>query len=139
MKRIVFLFFFCGCVTHLWCQNESLTVIVKNIKGEKGTVGAALYQAEKQFMKTIWQSRSGPSRPGEMTFVFESIPPGEYAISVLHDLNNNGKMDSNFFGVPREGFGFSNDAIGAFGPPDFQKAKFLFPERREVIITMKYF
>src|SRR6478736_4287221 len=99
MKPVVFLFFFCGCATHLWCQNESLTVIVKNIKGEKGTVGAALYQSEKLFMKSICQSRSGTSRPGEMTFVFESVPPGEYAISALHDLNGNRKMDFNFLGI----------------------------------------
>ena len=49
---------------------------------------------------------------------------GDYAISVLHDANTNGSMDTNFFGIPKEGVGASNNAKGSFGPPSFKDATF---------------
>jgi uncharacterized protein (DUF2141 family) len=54
------------------------------------------------------------------------IEPGTYAIAVYHDENSNGKLDSNFIGIPREGVGFSNNAKGHMGPPKFDAAAFRF-------------
>jgi uncharacterized protein (DUF2141 family) len=56
-------------------------------------------------------------------FVIEQLPVGHYAITMVHDENDNGNVDKNSVGVPTEGFGFSNDAMGTFGPPSFEKAK----------------
>jgi len=57
------------------------------------------------------------------TLHFDALPPGSYAVAVIHDENGNGKLDT-FMGIPREGFGFSrNPAIG-FGPPRFTAARF---------------
>ena len=53
-----------------------------------------------------------------------NIPYGVYAVSVLHDANKNNEMDSNFFGIPKEGVGASNNAKGSFGPPSFKDASF---------------
>ena len=55
---------------------------------------------------------------------FEGVPFGTYALKVFHDENDNGKLDTNFVGMPKEAFGFSNDAMGRFGPPDFDAASF---------------
>lgn len=52
------------------------------------------------------------------------LPPGKYAVAAYVDTNNNGKLDKNFLGVPKEIYGFSNDARGMFGPPDFSAAVF---------------
>lgn len=52
------------------------------------------------------------------------IAPGEYAVSVFADLNGNGKLDSNFIGIPTEPTGVSRDAAGRFGPPKFKDAVF---------------
>ena len=60
--------------------------------------------------------------------VFEKLPHGEYAISVYHDANSNGELDSNLLRIPKEAYGFSNDARGAFGPPDYDQARFEFDE-----------
>ncbi len=74
-----------------------------------------------------------------LVVVFESLPPGEYAISVFHDENKNGKMDSNFFGIPKEGVGASNDAKGQLGPPHDKDAKFNFTgNTQSIIINMIY-
>src|SRR5260221_12670911 len=120
-------------------QNLTLSVVSRNIRNDKGTIAAALYQAEEEVMKNSWQSRSVPSRKGEVELVFENIPAGDYAVSVMHDANKNGVLDTNSIGVPKEGFGFSNDAAGTFGPPGFEKAKFTIPEEKGLIITLKYY
>lgn len=59
-----------------------------------------------------------------MTVSMPDIPLGKYAVAVYVDNNRNGKLDKNFFGVPKEMYGFSNDARGMFGPPDFTEAAF---------------
>ena len=61
---------------------------------------------------------------GQSTIVLDGIPKGVYAIACYHDENNNGKLDTNFFGIPTEGTGASNNAKGSLGPPKFQNAKF---------------
>jgi len=55
---------------------------------------------------------------------FTGVAPGTYAVSVVHDENSNGKLDTNFIGMPREGVGASNDAKGHMGPPKFSAASF---------------
>ena len=55
---------------------------------------------------------------------FHDLPCGIYAISSYHDVNGNGKLDSNLFGIPNEPYGFSNNAKAVFGPPDFDAASF---------------
>lgn len=55
---------------------------------------------------------------------FEDIPPGTYAIAVIHDENMNGKLDTNWLGIPTEGYGFSNEEKGGAGVPSFSNASF---------------
>ena len=64
------------------------------------------------------------AQAGSVKASFANLAEGEYAVSVIHDLNRNGKLDSNLIGIPVEPFGFSNDAKGTFGPPAFDQAKF---------------
>lgn len=52
------------------------------------------------------------------------ISPGTYAVKVFHDVNDNGVLDANWIGIPKEPYGFSNDAMGTFGPPSFEQASF---------------
>jgi uncharacterized protein (DUF2141 family) len=121
-------------------SGQTLTVVIKNIKNSKGDVGAALYTSEAGFMKTVWKTKSMKAHPGEVRLTFENIPAGTYAISIMHDLNSNGEMDTNGVGIPKEGFGFSNDAMGSFGPPTFEKASLHLTGKDEVVtITAKYF
>jgi uncharacterized protein (DUF2141 family) len=61
---------------------------------------------------------------------FTGVAPGTYAVSVVHDENSNGKLDTNFIGMPREGVGASNDAKGRMGPPKFSAAAFQYASGR---------
>jgi uncharacterized protein (DUF2141 family) len=70
---------------------------------------------------------------------FLGVAPGTYAVSVFHDENSNGKLDTNFMGIPREGVGASNDAKGHLGPPKFDAASFHFlGGRLELKISVNY-
>ncbi|NOS91716.1 MAG: DUF2141 domain-containing protein, partial [Cyclobacteriaceae bacterium] len=70
--------------------------------------------------------------------VIDNLPAGTYGISVMHDANSNEKMDSNFIGMPKEGFGFSNNAKGSFGPPSYEKTKLDFNTSKQISIAMTY-
>lgn len=59
-----------------------------------------------------------------LTVTVSDLPPGKYAVAVYADSNRNGRLDKNFLGVPKEIYGFSNDARGRFGLPDFSAAVF---------------
>jgi len=70
------------------------------------------------------------------TVVINNIPAGEYAVSIFHDIDKNGELNTNAIGIPNEPYGFSNDARGRFGPPKFKNAKFAFPETQEINIKL---
>lgn len=67
--------------------------------------------------------------------VFEQVDPGEYAVKLYHDENDNGKLDKNFIGIPKEGYGFSNNG-GRFGSPSFEKASFVVEENTMLSIKL---
>jgi len=66
---------------------------------------------------------------------FEDVPPGTYALAVIHDENMNGKLETNWLGIPKEGYGFSNDAKGILGAPSFAAASFRY-DGRSLDLTM---
>ena len=112
---------------------DTLTVTVNNIK-KPGEIHVAVYDNAKAFEADrgekggaapgITEGTIEMVEPGSVTYVYE-LPPGTYAIGIFHDVNLNNKMDNNFFGVPKEQFGFSNNARALFGPPNFEDAAFV--------------
>lgn len=125
-------------------QGQTMTVIVLGVKNSSGMVRVGLSNSEKEFTMIMWQTRSSMSvstqaKAGEVQAVFENIGYGTYAISVVHDTNENGKMDSNAVGIPKEGFGFSNNARGIFGPPSFEETKFVWEGQKKIEIILKYY
>jgi uncharacterized protein (DUF2141 family) len=119
-------------------QAQDVEVIIKNVGPARGTLFVGLFDSEKTFLKKPVRGERVAAHEGSVRAVFKDVPAGEYAISVFHDANGNGKLDTNFIGIPKEGVGASNDAMGSFGPPSFQKAKFKCPSAGVVSVTMKY-
>lgn len=72
------------------------------------------------------------------SFTFTELKTGKYAIRYYHDENLNGKMDKNMMGKPTEGYGFSNNVIGKFGPPPFEKWIFELSSDKKVILKATY-
>lgn len=120
-------------------QGHPLFVTVHEIKNNQGSIRVAIYDSAKTFMKTIWKGKKTHAKVGAVEVSFENVVPGTYAIGVFHDANDNGKFDSNLLGIPKEGFGFSNDAMGTFGPPSFHEAKFDWDGQKTISIKLKYF
>lgn len=61
---------------------------------------------------------------GERTATFEGLPAGDYGVKAFHDVNGNGRMDANPFGMPTEPYAFSNNAVGNMGPAGWDRARF---------------
>ena len=82
-----------------------------------------------------------PISDGRSTLNFKDLPYGEYAISVYQDKNDNGKLDTGLFGIPKEPFGFSNDPKMGFGPPKYKDSAFTLqaPETTIQISVKKLF
>lgn len=110
----------------------TVTVDVRNIE-TKGEMHLAIYDDADVFendngekggaAKGIIQGVIEDVGVGNATYTFD-LPNGTYAIGIFVDTNYNNEMDRNFFGVPKEQYGFSNDAKGSFGPPSFKDASF---------------
>ena len=67
-----------------------------------------------------------------------NLPPGKYAIRYFHDENMNGNLDTNKMGIPTEGYGFSNNAYGLFGPKPFKEWLFDLNENKKLSLKIKY-
>ena len=133
-------FLLAGLVMNIFlAEGQVLEVVVKNIKNDQGVLMVGIFNNEKTFTRKVWKGEKPKAQTGTMTIVFQDIPAGAYAISVFHDANENGKLDTNFMGIPKEGFGFSNDAMGSFGPPSFELARFDCPPGHPISVTLKYF
>jgi uncharacterized protein (DUF2141 family) len=100
-------------------QGSVIYVDVLGLRNNKGQVLSALYASAEGFpkdsQKAIRRDSSAISEK-KASCEFSGIEPGTYAVSVFHDENSNGKLDTNFLGIPREGVGASNDARGHLGP-----------------------
>jgi len=120
-----------------------VTVIVTNLRNDRGVVRACLTNQAEKFPACDDPVRSFTAigdASDTVTLTFRDVPPGRYAVALLHDENGNGKADRAAMMIPTEGFGFSRDAQVRFGPPRFREAAFdvLGGTRKELVITMRY-
>ncbi len=110
-----------------------LMVTVEHLKANVGNVRVALFNDPKTFPKTVLIGQKAPVAASAMTLTFKDLRPGRYAVSAMQDLNRNDKLDTNAFGIPKEPYGFSQNARGRFGPPSFDNASFDYDGKDRVI------
>ncbi len=91
---------------------------------ETGAVMVALYDAATYNGGQPIRAARIDVAAGERTATFENLPAGEYGVKAFHDVNGNGEMDANPFGMPIEPYAFSNNAVGNMGPAGWDRAKF---------------
>lgn len=121
--------------------NPSLEIEIRGVKALPGEVLVAVYAGEAGFpsrsqlaIRTGKAKRSGSSA----TIRFDDLKPGTYAVSVIHDANNNQLLDTGFLGVPKEGYGISKNAINRFGPPEYAECSFSLTRSEKILIDLKY-
>ena len=108
----------------LQAQAASLEIEITGTQGVEGQVLVALFDRAEGWLSRPLQSRKiTPGADGTLRLRFDDLPEGQYAYSLLHDLNGNGRMDFNLIGMPTEAYAFSNNA-GRFGAPKFDEARF---------------
>ncbi len=99
---------------------------IEGIDKVEGEIRIALFDSEKEYDKkeNPLYAVVLPVDGETLTWSQDSLFFGEYAIAVYHDKNENGELDSNLLGIPKEAYGFSNNARGRFGPASWKDAHF---------------
>ncbi len=109
-------------------EKGTITVTVTGLK-VMGDLRVSLFNRDEGFPGAYQKSfarKSVKVTAASMSVTFEQVPAGTYAVAVLHDENGNGKADTNFLGIPKEGVGVSNNPKSSFGPPSFKDGQFSF-------------
>ncbi len=117
-------------------QSSTLTVLVTDFKNNEGKVMVGIYSEKENFMKKALIRKSSSIQDGKAEVVFENLPNDEYAISLYHDENENDLLDTGWFGIPKEGYGCSNNAKGKMGPPKYEDAKFILDKSKKLTIKL---
>lgn len=102
----------------------NLTVDVQDIQSKKGTLFVALFKPGKDFPQGKPFEGKKSAIDGKRTQVTFSVEPGDYAVAVYHDENNNGQMDKRMFGIPKEPYGFSQNFRPTVSAPKFSDCQF---------------
>lgn len=118
-------------------------VEILEIENSRGKIGCALFESEEgfpsKFMHHATNIVSIEIRDTRASCNFAEIPQGTYALAVIHDENMNGELDTNWMGIPKEGYGFSNDVKIRGGAPSFDDAGFRYEgQTLEMTITLNY-
>ena len=109
-------------------------VLASNLSSVTGTVEVTLFDSAESFLKEPYLQQSGKvGEDGSFEVEFVELPEGEYAVVVVHDENDNGKLDSGFLGFGGENYGYSNNVKPWFGRPDFEDAKFTVGQPETVV------
>ena len=121
-------------------QTGQLEVKLTGLRSNKGHVLISLFKDGKGFPgeadQAIKKERIVINNKIGIA-VFSSLPSGNYAIAILHDENNDLKMNTNWLGLPKEGYGFSNNVMGSFGSPSFGRASFKYQNGSQQSLTIK--
>tara|TARA_R110002124_G_scaffold286776_2_gene468667 strand:+ start:9218 stop:9673 length:456 start_codon:yes stop_codon:yes gene_type:complete len=132
------LILFCGIVLSAPAQeisypekesSTSFKLIIQGIDRIEGEIRIAVFDSKEKYTKEPIHAVVIPVDSTTVIWEQESLPFGEYAIAVYHDKNKNGKIDTNILGIPKEDYGFSNDARGRFGPASWGDSKFKVDEK----------
>ena len=132
MKRAIPAFFILLSVAgvtpgQLTASRGEITVFVYGFRSEAGEARVALFVSDDGFPEVVATAREVALvkiKGYEARADFTDVPYGTYAVAVLHDENGNGILDRNFFNVPTEGYGASNNPTGTTERISFDDAKF---------------
>ena len=121
---------------------HSLEVVVEGINAEKkGVISLGIFKAGSNFPAVGAEFKGVRIKvEGEqMTYAFTDLPKGKYAVSLFHDENENLRLDQNLLGLPKEGYGFSNNIVPRMGPPSFEATTIQLDQRkRTIFISVRY-
>jgi uncharacterized protein (DUF2141 family) len=134
MKKIKIICFGFIMISNIGFSQFRLNIEIVEIRNNTGKI---MLQVFDENQNVVAQEMS-PINDKKCSFSIENLKPGKYAVRYYHDENLNGKMDTNVFGKPTEGYGFSNNVIGTFGAPPFEKWLFEVNGDEKIILKPIY-
>lgn len=120
---------------------NTIVVEVTDLLNQNGLLSIGLYNRDDDTFASMTQYYKGVDLKidsHKATHTFTNIPDGTYAIAVIHDENENNLLDKNFLGIPKEGYGFSNNIRPAFRGANFEESKFELSEDKRLSIKLGY-
>lgn len=116
---------------------SSLRVEVSGIRNARGTLDCGLFTDAANFPDGVGARAVRAVIEGARAVcVFDRVPPGTYAVAVLHDENGNGRLDRNFLGIPAEGYGVSNNRTYAMSSPRWDESRFTIAVRERAVLRV---
>lgn len=107
-------------------NTASFVLQIEGLGKVEGELRIAMFDSKETYAKEPVYAVVLPVDSTSLEWQLDELPFGEYAIAVYHDKNANGKLDTNFLGIPKERYGFSNNARGRFGPASWNDSFFVF-------------
>jgi len=134
-KLLIFLscFLLCSFISAQQSEKDTLILKVTNIKKAVGDIYVAVYNNEKDYMENRFAEAIVAVESENELEVKIEMPKGKYDISIFHDTNEDGELSTNFLGIPKEPYGFSNNPKAKFGPPSYEESLFEFKADGQVI------
>lgn len=115
----------------------TLQVPISTLRSGRGDVFVAVYERGSWLIPGRFKRyRTAPAAAGTVQVTIPDLPPGQYALAVFHDENDNGRVDTNWAGLPVEGFGFSR--VTPLRVPSFDETSFDTRSERTVPVTIRY-
>ena len=138
MKNLVFALGIFLIAFSVKAQEKTVTikVTVDNVLNDDGTLLIGLHTNETFMKGAALVDLQEKAKKGAVTVTFEDVKPGTYALMVLHDENDNQRMDFEANGMPKENYGMSNNTM-VMGPPTFTDAKFEVAEE-DLELTIRF-
>ena len=140
MKALV-LFFSLVFPTFFLAQSTvDLQVKISNIENNRGLIQLGLYNEVSKFPKVgkTYKMVRVRTKGKDKFYTFKNLPKGRYALAIYHDENANKICDTNFFGIPKEAYAFSNGIRPRFSAPSFQSCSFMVNTDKAITIKMVY-
>ena len=109
------------------------------MESKSGAIQVAVFNSADRFLEHPCHQQAINVVAQDTVKASFRLPPGEYSVAVYHDVNENQELDKNFFGIPDEAYGFSNDIRGSrMGPPTFDDTKIILDKKaRTVYIKLR--
>jgi uncharacterized protein (DUF2141 family) len=120
---------------------QNINIRISDLKSDKGICNVCLFSKSDGFpdnTKNAVSCTKVKINSKVAITSFKDVATGTYAISVFHDENSNGELDTNFLGIPKEGIGVSNNVMPKMSKPKFEAAKFALTADKNLSINIKY-
>lgn len=128
MKHLITIAALLAGAAAMAADDVNLRVVATNVKTDQGKLYVWVYDKKDDWLSDRYRTEKSVTvagnRQGDRVTVELLLPAGEYALSIFQDVNDNGKLERNFIGIPKEPAGLSNNLRPRFGPPKYKDATF---------------